>query len=669
MDIFKGLNDKQTEAVKAVEGPCLVIAGAGSGKTKTLTHRIAYLIQEKNVNPKNILAVTFTNKAAAEMKNRVKLLLQDQDGKSYLPIIGTFHSVCMRILRSEAKNIGLPPGFLIYDANDQTALIKESLKEINISAQQFNPNSILTSISSAKNNLNTPDKLIEKAGGYFEEIVAKCYLSYQDKLQKAGALDFDDLIMNVVKSFKNNFEILEKYQRIFKFILVDEYQDTNHLQYQLTNMLAKKHQNICVVGDDWQSIYKWRGADIANILEFEKDYPQAKIILLEQNYRSCQNILDASYGIISKNKNKKDKKLWSAKDKGNPIVVVEVEDEREEGNFIVKKIKELAKQAIVETQNVASLQMAPLQYKDFAVLYRTNAQSRAIEESFLMAGIPYKIVGGLKFYARKEIKDILAYLRLTLNPRDKISIERIINVPMRGIGQVSVGKLLNFIDASGGIDIESAINIENMNKSKQDAINSFFKLISACQNKTKEYSLTKLIDFVIVASGYDKYIQAQETGEARWENIQELFTAASKFDHLPCEEALRMFLEEVALIADTDEIESSGNVVNLMTFHSSKGLEFNTIFMAGIEEGILPHSRSTSNNSSGAELEEERRLCYVGMTRAKERLFILFAKMRHIYGSTVLETPSRFINEIPEHLKEYIFNDGFEGDDLETIIV
>jgi len=653
MDILNGLNQKQREAVLAVNGPVLILAGAGSGKTKTLTHKIAYLIEEKGVMPYNILAVTFTNKAAAEMKQRIAKLL---GGQNKMPFVGTFHSICVRILRMEYKNIGLPSGFLIYDTNDQLSVLKESIKEAGVSTDQFKPSSVLAAISSAKNKLQSPQDFLENSGGYFESVAAKCYEIYQGKLQKAGALDFDDLIMKTVLSFKNNSELLKKYQEIFKFVLVDEYQDTNHSQYLLTGMLADKHKNICVVGDDWQSIYKWRGADISNILEFERDYPDAKVILLEQNYRSSQTILDASYGVISKNVNRKDKKLFSTKNSGEAISIVNVMDEKKESAFIVNKIRELIDGDLSRE----------LKYKDFAVLYRTNAQSRAVEEAFLTARIPYRIVGGLKFYSRREIKDILAYLRIVLNPRDKVSIARVINVPARGIGQTTLTKLLKEIENESDIS-----KIESINKTKQQAINSFFRLI----DKTREHffdsssgeALPQLIDFILKASGYDKFVQADKEAEARWENIQELFTAVEKYTDYPAEDALKMFLEEVALVSDTDEVDTDNNVVNLMTLHSSKGLEFNTVFIAGMEENILPHSRSVNGNTE--ELEEERRLCYVGMTRAKERLFLTYAQTRHIYGSTVFSTPSRFLQDIPEHLREQTSCDNGFLEDGKVIIV
>jgi len=633
MNILQGLNTKQQEAVQTINGAVLIIAGAGSGKTKTLTHRIAYLIQESKIHPLNILAVTFTNKAATEMRERVKTLL---DGKSRMPVIGTFHSVCSRILRSEAEQVGISKNFLIYDSGDQLSLIKESLKEVGASLDQFNPSSVLSTISSAKNGLETAELFSERASGYFEEMVAKAYHVYQEKLQKANALDFDDLIMKTVLMLRDCPTVLEKYQNIFKFIMVDEYQDTNYSQYTLTNLLAKKHHNLCVVGDDWQSIYGWRGADIGNILKFEEDYPQAKIILLEQNYRSSQEILDASYGIISKNIHRKDKRLWSDKANGTKPVVAKVAGSTDEGLFIIGQIQQIIEDTRFEEN--------PISFNDFAILYRTNAQSRALEETFLSAGISYKIVGGLKFYSRKEIKDILAYLRLVLNPSDKISIARVINLPPRGIGKVTLTKFLDHMDDDTKFD--------DINSSKEMAIKTFLDIMNRIREKMKDCSLSELLDFVITSSGYGDYIQKDKEREERWENIQELFTVVEKFKSDDCETCLKNFLEEVSLLSDSDEIETKNNTVNLMTIHSSKGLEFNTVFMAGMDEGIFPHSLTMRGESK--DLEEERRLCYVGMTRAKERLFMIHAQLRTVYGKTVFLQPSQFLDEIPEKMRDIV---------------
>ncbi len=633
MDILKDLNKQQQEAVQTINGAVLIIAGAGSGKTKTLTHRIAYLIQENKNHPFNILAVTFTNKAAAEMKERVKVLL---NGQSRMPIIGTFHSVCSRILRTEAEQIGINKNFLIYDSGDQLSLIKESLKEVGASIDQFHPSSVLSTISSAKNGLETSELFSARASGYFEEMVAKAYYVYQKKLQEANALDFDDLIMKAVLMLQNFPIILEKYQNIFKFVMVDEYQDTNYSQYTLTNLLAQKHKNLCVVGDDWQSIYGWRGADIGNILKFEEDYPQAKIVLLEQNYRSSQEILDASYGIISQNINKKDKQLWSNKKNGHKPVIAGVAGSTDEGLFIINQIQQIVEDTRFEEN--------PLSLNDFAILYRTNAQSRALEETFLSAGISYRIVGGLKFYSRKEIKDLLAYLRLVLNPSDKISISRVINLPPRGIGKITLDRFLK--------NLESDRKFDEINLSKQEAIQSFLDIMDKIRSKIKDLSLSELLDFILTESGYGDYIQKDKDREERWENIQELFTVVEKFKNQDCETSLKNFLEEVSLLSDSDEIETKNNTVNLMTIHSSKGLEFNTVFMAGMDEGIFPHSLTTRGEPK--DLEEERRLCYVGMTRAKERLFMIHAQLRTVYGKTVFLQPSQFLDAIPKEMRDIV---------------
>ncbi len=633
MDILQGLNEKQREAVQTVNGAVLIIAGAGSGKTKTLTHRIAYLIQKNRIHPLNILAVTFTNKAATEMRERVQNLI---NGISGMPLIGTFHSVCARILRNEAEQIGKNKNFLIYDSADQLSLMKESLKEIGASLDQFNPASVLSMISSAKNSLETAEIFSNRASGYFEEITAKSYHVYQDKLRKANALDFDDLIMKTVLMLRNFPAILEKYQNVFKFVMVDEYQDTNYSQYSLINLLAKKHNNLCVVGDDWQSIYGWRGADIGNILKFEKDYPRAKIVLLEQNYRSSQEILDASYEIISKNINKKDKRLWSDKKNGAKPVVARVAGSTDEGLFIINQIQQIIEENRFEEH--------PLTFNDFAVLYRTNAQSRALEEIFLSAGISYKIIGGLKFYSRKEIKDILAYLRLVINPSDKISVARIINTPPRGIGKITLDRFLKNLDSNKKFD--------GINSSKEETISSFLNIMNKIRAKMANSSLSELLDFTLTVSGYADYIQKDKDREERWENIQELFTVVEKFKDKDCEISLKNFLEEVSLLSDSDEIETKNNTVNLMTIHSSKGLEFNTVFMAGMDEGIFPHSLTTRGDLR--DLEEERRLCYVGMTRAKERLFLIHAQLRAVYGNTIFLQPSRFLDDIPKEMKNTI---------------
>jgi DNA helicase-2/ATP-dependent DNA helicase PcrA len=628
-DILRDLNNKQKEAVVMTDGPVLVIAGPGSGKTKVLTHRIAYLIGSKNINPENILAVTFTNKAAQEMKNRIKALLNKsvclnssrelennrnlefwgQDMSYRLPTISTFHSLCVRILRQEAENIGYKRDFVIYDDDDQISVVKGVMQELQINTQQFNPNSVLAHISSAKNELKTPEEYSNMADGYFQETVSKVYAVYQERLQKSGAFDFDDLIMQTILLFSGHPDILEKYQRKFKYVMVDEYQDTNHAQYMMVDFLSKFHRNLCVVGDDWQSIYKWRGADIRNILEFEKNYPEAKVILLEQNYRSTQTILDGSYNIISKNINRKDKKLWTEKISGHPIIVYEAADEKGEAEFIVSEIAKATKES---NKNKIKL-------KDIAVLYRTNAQSRAIEEIFLQYGVPYKIVGGIKFYVRKEIKDIIAYLRLIQNTKDLISLERIINIPARGIGQATFEKIAEESKKTAKDAIEVIFDCQNSNiiKSKREKLRNFASIIKDCQNKIRETKTAEFLSYLINRINYKEYIKdGTEEGERRWENVRELFSAIEKYKELGAEEGIKMFLEEVALATDLDRTDDSEDSVTLMTLHSAKGLEFDTVFIIGLEEGLLPHSRSIQSHS---EMEEERRLCYVGFICQNEK--------------------------------------------------
>ena len=703
MTILKNLNPKQQEAVTATEGPVLIIAGPGSGKTKVLTHRVAYLIREKQIGARNILAVTFTNKAAQEMKNRIKDLLAETENSnlsskippapfdkggisqfpipnSQLPIIGTFHSVCVRILRREIEKIDFKKNFVIYDDTDQLRMIKKIMAELNINTEQFNPRAVLSQISKAKNELLNPERYAEQAGGYFEEIVIKIYQSYSRQLKKAGALDFDDLIMKTIQVFQEHPAALEKYQRWFQYVLVDEYQDTNHAQYTLVNLISRARNNLCVVGDDWQSIYRWRGADIRNILEFEKDYPDAKVILLEQNYRSTQKILNAAAGVIDKNINRKDKKLWTEKSAGHSVIAYEAQNESGEANFVLTEIAKLQ-------------QRLNLKLNDFAVLYRTNAQSRALEEECLKLEAPYRIVGGIKFYARAEIKDILAYLRVIQNPNDLIGLERIINIPPRGIGEVTFGKVSKLAEKSGKdfIEIIGWLNMEEdktspnpllrkegsesnppltkerseknppltkgglegvlIDKNKLAKLKNFAAIIKKCREASRQKTVSDLLKFILKETDHQKYLQdGTEEGERRWENVKELFSVTEKYDSLPPQEGLEKFLEEVALITDLDQVDEKKDAITLMTLHSAKGLEFHTVFIIGLEEGLLPHSRS---NSDKAEMEEERRLCYVGITRAKERVYLVFARARKLYGSVQANTPSRFLNDIPEELIEF----------------
>jgi DNA helicase-2/ATP-dependent DNA helicase PcrA len=650
-NLLEKLNLSQREAVETTEGPVLVIAGAGSGKTRALTFRTAYLICEKGVRPGQILAVTFTNKAAKEMQERIAQLLSEQGFKGHLPLVGTFHSICARLLRSEIGKIGFESNFNIFDAQDQLSLVKKTMKELGVDPTQFRPQSILGAISKAKNELIDAKMFQERIGGYWEEVVSKVYIAYQERLKKNNALDFDDILMLLVRIFRTYPEVLEKYQNIFRYIMVDEYQDTNHAQYVLIKMLADKHKNICVVGDDWQGIYSWRGANIQNILDFEKDYPNAKVVKLEQNYRSTQQILDAAYGVISKNINRKDKKIWTENKTGHLLASYEADDESDEAQFIVSE--------------VISLRNKGIKLNNIVVLYRTNAQSRIIEEAFLGESIPYRIIGGLKFYQRKEIKDIIAYLRLIENFNDEISLERIINEPKRGIGDKTVEKWvtaakeanLSLIDAGSKISNfqfpisnQAQISNDKVSKSRAEGIIKFCDFIKRMQEVKNKLTLADFIQKVFSESGYENQLMdGSDEGQMRVENVRELLTVAKKYDKFVDGEGLRLFLEEVALVADTDNIDQSSEAVHLMTLHSAKGLEFQYVFIIGLEEGILPHSRSMLSET---EMEEERRLMYVGITRAKQKVYLLFTKMRTIYGSTQINAPSRFLDDIPSELIE-----------------
>lgn len=643
LKLLEKLNPSQREAVEIVQGPVLIIAGAGSGKTRALTHRVAYLILEKNVPPENILAVTFTNKAAEEMKNRVSELLEGTFQP--LPHIGTFHSICSRILRREIDKLGYGKNFSILDQQDQLSLIKNICKELSLSPEQFRPQSAAEAISKAKNELIEATDFAKQATGLYEETIAKVYSLYQKKLQAQSALDFDDLIMLTVKIFQTFPAILEKYQNLFRYIMIDEYQDTNHAQYLLAKLLAQKHRQLCVVGDDWQGIYSWRGANIQNILDFEKDYPEAKVIKLEQNYRSTQNILDAAYGVISKNIRRKDKKIWTENKGGQLISSYEADDEKDEADFIASIIKKQVK------QEGASL-------NDFVVLYRTNAQSRMIEDSLLRFSLPYRIIGGVKFYQRKEIKDAIAYLRLIKNFSDEISLGRIVDESTRGIGKITLQKWLDFSHLNNLNPIAAGEKIaesSGLPPSKISEIKKFCAFIILGQAKSQEEKLSRLLEFVITQSGYEKsLLDGTSEGRARQENLRELLTVAQKYDAQVGAAGLELFLEEVALSSDTDNIGKDAAAIHLMTLHSAKGLEFRFVFIAGLEEGLFPHSRSFL---SEAEMEEERRLMYVGITRAKEKVYLLFTRERNIFGSSQANPPSRFLDDIPEHLIENCYRD------------
>ncbi len=655
--IFKDLNDKQIEAVRAIEGPVLILAGAGSGKTKALTHRIAHMI-ERGISAHNILAITFTNKAAGEIKDRVTALLQGPSSELHVPSstpwMGTFHSICLRILRHEIKALDYTPNFVIYDEDDQLSLIKNVMQDLEIDPKKFNPKNVLGRISALKSELVDHEEFSDRNKEYFEKIVAPIYVNYQTALKQNNALDFDDLIMLCVKLFQKNPQILEKYQNIFCYILVDEYQDTNRGQYVWVNLLAKRHRNLFVIGDDYQSIYAFRLANIRNILDFEKDYPEAKVILLEQNYRSTQNILTAANSIILKNTNQKHKKLWTEKGAGEEIILKEAANERREGDYVIETIRNNMKQG-------RSL-------LDFTILYRTHAQSRAIEEALIKYGLQYRILGGVKFYQRREIKDILAYLRLAINPNDLVSWNRIYNVPVRGIGQTTWQKIKNITKQNILETLTNASSDLGIGQKQVISLKSLAKFVEELSQKSTELSPSQLIKYILQKTNYESYINDKTSdGEARWENVKEILTATRKFDSSSIttelsktapdkstersQLGLESFLEEVALIQETDKLAKNADAINLMTIHSAKGLEFPIVFIIGMEDGIFPHSRSLFEP---AELEEERRLCYVGITRAKERLYLTYCRERNLYGSTQFNAPSRFLFEIPENLINFL---------------
>ncbi len=641
-----GLNPEQKRAVLATEGPVLILAGAGSGKTKTLTHRIAYLIAEKRVKPEQILAVTFTNKAAGEMRERVNALLERgrDTGQSWYPprYIGTFHSLCSRFLRQDIAVLGYDRNFNIIDADDQLSLMKKVMKELEMNPDQVRPRSLLEAISGAKSSELSPERVQVGAGSYFEELVGKAYARYQDELRRINALDFDDLIALTVKLFQEHPEVLARYQEQFRYLMVDEYQDTNPLQYRFVTLLAGKYHNLFVIGDDYQSIYSWRQADIRNILSFEEDYPEATVITLDQNYRSTQVILDAASEVIGNNVHQRHKKLWTEKKEGGKIILSPAASEESEAKIVTQEIKKLIG--------------CGRSFSDFAVLYRTNAQSRALEEACLRADIAYKIVGGLKFYQRKEVKDVIAYVRFLQNPRDLLALERILNEPKRGIGEVTLEHWVaatresgsNFLEAITALR-ETGVVPERKLKSLDEFAELFYHWRESILHDAS-LKLALLIDIITRESGYLNTLRdGTSEGEAREENVRELCSVARKFDDFSLEDALRMFLEEVALASDTDGINQESAAVHLMTIHSAKGLEFPVVFIVGLEEGIFPHARSALSPN---ELEEERRLMYVGLTRAKEQAYLLHAETRTIFGSTQMNPPSRFLAEIPEHLLE-----------------
>lgn len=647
----QGLNAEQLRAVRTTEGAVLILAGAGSGKTKTLTHRIAYLIEEKKVNPEHILAVTFTNKAAQEMRERIEKLLLQSTAAEYgavvvPPYIGTFHNICAKILRREIEvfhELGYGRNFNIIDDQDQQSIVKKAMKELEMDPDQVRPRSLLEAISKAKNAQMDPAQYLLQTGSYYEELAAKVYERYQKELERTNALDFDDMIRLTVKLFQEHPGVLEKYQTFFQYVMVDEYQDTNSLQYTLVHLLSKRHGNIFVIGDDYQSIYGWRQADIRNILEFEKDYPEAAVIVLDQNYRSTQVILDAADGVIRKNVHQRHKKLWTETKMGELITLCPAEDEEAEARFVAETIAATLAQG--RTAN------------ECAVLYRTNAQSRMVEEMFLRHSINYRIVGGLKFYQRKEIKDVIAYVRLLQNPKDVLALERIVNEPKRGIGRATLDRWIAFARTHEMSVLDAAYALTSAHSELRDGkiktiqlFADIFLKVRAQMEVRQEMSLTELLDVLIRESSYfDGLADGTNEGEVRQENVRELLSVAKKFSGVGLDQALERFLEEVALSSDTDEINRESEAVHVMTVHSAKGLEFPIVFILGLEEGVFPHSRSAL---SPTEMEEERRLMYVGLTRAKERVYLLYTEQRTLFGSTQVNPPSRFISEIPAHLIE-----------------
>ena len=639
-EIIEGLNDKQYEAVTNTEGPCLVIAGAGSGKTKVLTHKIAYLIKEKDVKPWNILSITFTNKAANEMKERIVNLVGDVATDIWM---GTFHSICVRILRRFIDRIGFDNSFIIFDTSDQKTLVKNCLKDLGIDDKLFNDRSVLSEISNAKNEMLTPESYAARANGDFrKEKISTVYELYQKRLKENNAIDFDDIINYTIEILQDNEDIREYYCDKFKYILVDEYQDTNKAQFMLVKILASKYKNITVVGDNDQGIYSFRGADISNILNFEKDFPGTKIIKLEQNYRCTGNILKAANAVIKNNEVKYKKELWTQNEEGNLPKVYQADNEYDEASYIVEQIEHLRREEYYK-------------YKDFAVLYRMNTQSRAIEDILRRENIPYKIIGGLKFYERKEIKDLIAYLRLIQNHNDNLSLRRIINEPKRGIGKTSLDKI-ELISNDTGESMYEIIKRADEFGLNRVFLNSreFVNTIEELSAKKDELPISELIKQVLKKSGYTKALQNENTIEAenRIENLDEFLTVAIEFEEEEVENSLREFLEGITLSSDIDELEESDDYVTLMTLHSAKGLEFPVVFLVGMEEGIFPGYKSISEPR---ELVEERRLCYVGITRAKEHLYLTCSKQRTIFGSTSYNQTSRFLKEIPEELL-----DGYE---------
>jgi len=646
-ELVEGLNPEQRRAVETTEGPLLIQAGAGSGKTKTLTHRIAYLIASGKASAFNILAVTFTNKAAKEMRERVaKLLVEDPENRSFMPYMGTFHSICVRILRQDGDSVGIPKSFVIFDEADRMQAIKQACKQKMIDEKSFPAKQLAGIISNAKNELVSPEELGGAGSTPEQRVAADIYPLYQAALHEAAALDFDDLIHRTAGMLQTQADIRAKWQKRFKYVMIDEYQDTNAAQYKLVKLLTNAKNNIAVVGDDWQSIYSWRGADFRNILNFEQDYPNCTVIKLEQNYRSTKHILDAAHTVISRNQQRSDKKLWTSASEGMPVQMLQVVNERAEGEAIVRRIR-----------NATDARYR--KFSDFAVLYRTNAQSRSIEETFIHYGIPYRIVGGQRFYDRKEIKDLMAYIRIIFQPEDRISFTRAANVPARGVGEKTLDKFFRW-QRDNGMSLEKAVaEIQTCDVISAKAIKGLSELsdmLVTMREIMADAPPSEVIESLIRRIDYYAYLQDGTSGaESRVENVKELLSVAQNYE----DQGMDVFLEEVALVSDVDQADFEGNAVTLMTLHASKGLEFPVVFMIGLEETVFPSSRSLYDPS---QMEEERRLCYVGMTRAREELYMLYASSRILFGGVQHNPPSRFLSEVDAKFRPSDNTVGFTGE-------
>lgn len=643
-DLLVGLNPEQRRAVVTTEGPLLIQAGAGSGKTKTLTHRIAYLIATNKATPYNILAVTFTNKAAKEMRARVgQLTGQNSEYRGFMPYMGTFHGICVRLLRTDGENIGIPRSFVIFDESDRQAAVKQASKRVMVDEKAFPARLLSGLISAAKNDMITAGDYAATANSPAQRAAAQVYPLYEKLLRDAAALDFDDLINRTVHLLQTQTVIRGKWQQQFRYIMIDEYQDTNTAQYQLVKLLTNEDRNVAVVGDDWQSIYSWRGADFRNILNFESDYKDCTTIKLEQNYRSTNHILQAAHAIISKNTQRSDKQLWTDAGDGLPVQMLQVASERAEGESIIRRVR-------------SGIDGGQRQYRDFAVLYRTNAQSRSIEESLVHYGIPYRIVGGQRFYDRKEIKDIMAYLRLVFQPEDRISFERVVNVPARGVGAKSLqgffawqmNENLTLFNA-----LQQAAQCPGITAKARTALSELGDILASLRIIMEDATVGGLIDSLLRRINYLQYLSdGSPQGEARQENVKELLSVAQEYQDV----GLDGFLEEVALVSDLDSANFDGDAVTLMTLHAAKGLEFPVVFMCGLEESIFPHSRSLYDPT---EMEEERRLCYVGMTRARQELYMTYASSRLLYGGLQHNPPSRFLSEIDSKFTANVNDSSF----------